>query len=712
MLFTIRSFTILRCNHKWLTFISLTFICLFFRTAYADNGYRLWLKYDKIENTSYLNHCLSKIKSLKVAGQSQILTTAREELQAGMNGLLGKTLQTGNNNRPVSGLVLAGTPASVKLFKKNKFKHDLKIVGKEGYLIREVKLPSGSCFVIMANTDIGVLYGVFHFLRLLQTRSSLDGVNISSSPRLQWRILNHWDNLNGSVERGYAGKSLWKWEELPEKINPRYKDYARADASIGINGVVLNNVNANPKILTNEYLKKVKVLADVFRSYGIHVFLSANFASPELLGKLKTADPLDPDVIQWWKNKVKEIYQLIPDFGGFLVKANSEGQPGPQDFNRTHAQGANMMADALKPYGGVLIWRAFVYTVKKDEDRAKMAYDEFVGFDGRFHSNVFLQIKNGPLDFQPREPFSPLFGAMPHTNEMPEFQITQEYLGHSKALVYLAPLFKETLESDTYAKGKGSTVAKVIDGSLQMGQITGIAGVANTGDDSNWTGYIFGQANWYAFGRLAWNHELSAKEIADEWIRMTLTHNTNAVETISKMMLNSRETLVNYETPLGLNVLCAVDHYHPKPDMRGYYHRADTHGLGFDRTTEGSDAVGQYFPAVRNTFNNIHTCPEKFLTWFHHVPWDYQLHSGRTFWEELCYKYYTGVKSVEQMEQEWNSLKSDIDPDFFIKTKALLNFQQEAAKNWRDVCLSYFKKFSGKSIPSDYKLSTDDEPGK
>lgn len=712
MLLTINFLTIFRFNVKWIGIISATFFSFLFQTAHADNGYRLWLKYDKIENADYLNTCRQAITSLYVAGHSPTITVAKEELKMGLEGLLGKGLPVNDSRRFIPGLVLAGTPATTDILRSKLFKKELAKLKKGGYIIQQVRLRSGSCFVIAANDDSGVLYGIFHFLRLLQTYSPLNGINISSSPTLQWRMLNHWDNLSGSVERGYAGKSLWKWDELPGKLDPRYKDYARANASIGINGVVLNNVNSDPQILSSAYLEKVAALANVFRPYGIHVFLAANFASPKVLGKLNTADPLNAEVIQWWKNKANEIYKLIPDFGGFLVKANSEGQPGPADYHRTHVQGANMMADALASHGGILIWRAFVYAVKKNDDRAKMAYDEFVGFDSRFHSNVFLQIKNGPLDFQPREPFSPLFGAMPHTNEMAEFQITQEYLGHSKALVYLAPLFKETLESDTYAKGKGSTVARIIDGSLQRQPITGIAGVANTGDDSDWTGYIFGQANWYAFGRLAWNHQLSAKQIADEWIKMTLTHKADAVETIGKMMLNSREVLVNYEMPLGLNVLCGVDHYHPNPASREYFHKADLHGLGFDRTTEGSDAVAQYFPGARNIFNNIHTCPEEFLTWFHHVPWNYNMKSGRTFWEELCFKYYSGVKGVEQMQQEWSSLKGEIDADIFIKTKKLLDTQEAAAKDWMTVCITYFEKFSGKRVPSDYRIPTGDNSDK
>lgn len=692
--------TAFRLKVVWVVVLSIAFISMSSMVSKADDGYRLWLKYDKISDQNYLNQCRKAITSISVKGASPTITVALEELKMGLKGLLGTTLPLSDEARLFPGRIVAGTTTSIPMLREKRYTADLAKLKAGGFLIKEVKAGSGSCIVIAANDDIGVLYGIFHFLRLLQTHASLKRIYISSFPRIQWRMLNHWDNLDGSVERGYAGKSLWKWNELPGIIDSRYKDYARANASIGINGVVLNNVNSDPKILGAEYLKKIAVLADVFRPYGIHVFLSANFASPKVLGKLNTADPLNPAVIQWWKSKAEEIYKLIPDFGGFLVKANSEGQPGPGDYNRTFVQGANMMADALAPHKGILIWRAFVYKTKKDEDRARMAYNGFVNFDGACHANVLIQVKNGPLDFQPREPFSPLFGAMPHTAEMMEFQITQEYLGHSSALVYLAPLFKETLESDTYAHGKGSTVARVIDGSLQGQSVAGIAGVANIGDDSAWTGYTLGQANWYAFGRLAWDHDLSAENIATEWIKMTITQHEKAVNTILKLMMGSREALVDYEMPLGLNLLCnRGDHYEPRPDIRAYFHRADTLGLGFDRTVKGSDMVSQYFPVIADCFNNIHTCPEKYLVWFHHVPWNYKMKSGRTLWNELCYKYYRGVETVNQMQKQWNSLEGLISPELFVNTKRLLTVQRDEAERWRDVCLKYFKRFSRKPIP-------------
>lgn len=678
---------------KWIFVVLLSFLVLAAPAAQADDGYDLWLKYQKIDNPSYLQFCINTIRGLNVPGNSTIIQKAAGELKNGLDGLLDTHLIISNNEKLTAGNLVAGTPQTLPVLKNRKWKKALSGLAKDGYIIKRVEMDGGSCIMIAANQEVGVLYGVFHFLRLVQTNASLAAINISSSPKLQWRMLNHWDNLDGSVERGYAGKSLWKWSELPGRIDPRYEIYARANASIGINAVVLNNVNADPEILTAEYLRKTAALADVFRPYGIRVFLSANFASPKALGELNSADPLDPKVGEWWTNKVNEIYKRIPDFGGLLVKANSEGQPGPQDYNRTHADGANMMASALAPHKGILIWRAFVYKFKSG-DRAKEAYDEFAHLDGAFLPNVFLQIKNGPLDFQPREPFSPLFGAMPRTPEMLEFQVTQEYLGHNRSLVYLGPLFKETLESDTYSNGKGSTVARVIDGSFGRQKMTGIAGVANIGNDRDWTGYIFGQTNWYVYGRLAWDHELSAEDIAGEWIRMTLTHNAVAIHTILKMMMHSWETIVDYQTPLGLNVLSDTNHYWPDPASRTYYTNANSSGIGFDRTTRGSNAVSQYFPPVRGLFDNMETCPEKFLCWFHHVPWSYTMKSGRSFWEELCFKYESGVAGVKNMQEEWSALNGIIDTNIYHKVSDLLANQEQAAIRWRDICLEYFGSLS------------------
>ncbi|SDQ08837.1 alpha-glucuronidase [Chryseobacterium soldanellicola] len=578
---------------------------------------------------------------------------------------------------------------------------------KGGYTIKSVQ----NKLVISAEKEIGLLYGVYHILRLQQTNSATTNLNITEKPSYDVRILNHWDNLDGTIERGYAGHSLWKWEDLPNTISPRYEEYARANASIGINAAVLNNVNASPNMLRKDYLEKIKVLADIFRPYGIKVYLSVNFSSPKVLGGLQNSDPLNKEVQKWWKDKASEIYKLIPDFGGFLVKANSEGQPGPQDYGRTHADGANMMADVLKPYGGIVMWRAFVYSPSKD-DRAKQAYLEFMPLDGKFKDNVIIQIKNGPVDFQPREAFNPLFGALKKTLEMVEFQITQEYLGQANHLVYLAPLFKETLDSDTYSDGKGSTIAKITDGTLRPAKLTAISAVANIGEDKNWTGHHFAQANWYAFGRLAWNHDLTSEQIADEWIKMTFNDNEKFLNPVKEMMLTSRETAVDYMMPLGLHhIFAGGHHYGPEPwgNYKGgrpdwspvYYHQANENGLGFDRTKSGSNAVSQYFPPLNDIYGNIKTCPENLILWFQHVPWDYQMKDGKTLWEELSYKYDTGVKNVREYQKIWDKMQSYVDEERFQHIQSKLKIQSKDAVWWKDACLLYFQTFSKMPIPYD-----------
>ncbi|MBL7708896.1 MAG: alpha-glucuronidase, partial [Chitinophagaceae bacterium] len=549
--------------------------------------------------------------------------------------------------------------------------------------------------------------------RLLQTEQPINSLHIISSPRLKLRLLNHWDNLTRTVERGYAGFSIWNWHTLPGYMDKRYIDYARANASIGINGTVLTNVNANAVILSADYLKKVAALANVFRTYGIKVYLTARFSAPVETGGLKTADPLDPAVQEWWNTKVKEIYQLIPDFGGFLVKANSEGQPGPQDYKRTHADGANMLADAVAPYNGIVMWRAFVYSAEVPDDRHKQAYNEFVPLDGKFRSNVMVQVKNGAIDFMPREPFHPLFGAMPKTPLMMEFQVTQEYLGQGTNLVYLAPLFKEVLQSDTYYKGKGSTVAKVIDGSLDHHSLNGMAGVANIGNDINWCGHPFAQANWYAIGRLGWDYNLSSEQIAEEWLRMTYSNKASFLTVASQLMLQSRDIMVQYSNPIGLHhIMGTGHHYGPAPWVNNlnrpewnpvYYHKADSTGIGFNRTSTGSNAIAQYFPEARKLWEDINTCEEKNLLWFHHVPWDFTMKSGRTLWEELCYQYYTGAEKVKQMQQTWKGLQSFVDKDRFEQVRQLLAVQYEEAVWWRNACLLYFQTFSKKQIPTVYE---------
>ncbi len=672
--------------------------------VYADDGHSLWLRYDLVSNKRLLQEYRGLIKSVDFEGNSPTIRAARKELKRGLDGLLGVTVpevgSVGND-----GVLLAGSYGSSPVFGQIGLKSDLIKVGDEGFVIRSSVFDGKKGIVITANKDIGVLYGVFEFLRLLQTNRDISHLDMVSAPRIKLRMLNHWDNLDGT--RVYRGSSIWDWNRLPTHIRQRYIDYARANASIGINGTVLNNVNADPQIVTHDYLLKVAALADAFRPYGIRIFLSANFDSPMKLGGLKTADPFDPEVKEWWENKVKEIYSLIPDFGGFLVKANSEGEPGPADYGRTQADGANVLADAVKPYGGIVIWRAFVYAYNP-KDRAREAYDIFKPLDGKFDSNVLVQVKNGPLDFQPREPFSPLFGAMTRTPVTMEVDIGQGALGGEVGLAYLAPMWRECLMSDTYAKGKGSTVAKVIDGSLFGYKMTGMAGVSNINDDSSWTGNIFGQANWYAFGRLAWDYDITSKQIADEWIRMTFSNDTSVIDPIEKIMMASRENVVNYRDPLGLNMLGGWSVYHgPWVDNSThadwnspYYHRADSVGIGFDRTRAGSDAVDQYHPPVADEFNSMKSCPEKYLLWFHHVPWNYRMKSGNTLWYELCYHYYEGVVGVEETEKIWDSLKGKIDDAEFNSVRMLLKMQHENAVSWRDGCVLYFQTFSRLPIPA------------
>ncbi len=579
-------------------------------------------------------------------------------------------------------------------------------LGNEGYVIDY----NADSVVIFANTQVAALYGTYDLIRMQESgQLGKKAFSKTELPAFHNRILNHWDNPNGTIERGYAGKSLWKWNELPDKISPVYEEYARANASIGINGTVLNNVNADPKMLTAEYLQKVKVLADIFRPYGLKVYLSLNFASPKHLANLKTSDPLDKDVIKWWNDKVKEIYSIIPDFGGFLVKANSEGQSGPQDYGRTHADGANMIADAVAPYGGIVMWRAFVYDAQSP-DRAKQACEEFVRFDGQFRDNVIIQIKNGPVDFQPREPFSPLFGQLENTNVMAEFQITQEYLGFSNHLVYLHPMWKECLDSDTYQKGEGSTVAEITKGVTHNRPINAIAGVTNIGDSINWCGHHFAQSNWYAYGRMAWNPELSSEQIADEWIKQTFSSEKKFIEPVKNMMLMSRETNVKYEMPLGLHhIFSGQGHYGPgpwegasRPDWSPlYYHKAAKDGIGFDRTMNGSAAVEQYHEPLKSLYNNVETCPENLILWFHHLPWDYKMKSGRTLWDELCYTYQEGIDEAASFIKVWESVEKYVDSQRYENIHRKIVRQAKDAIWWRDACMLYFQTFSGMPIPED-----------
>lgn len=675
--------------------------------ARAETGYDLWLRYVPVAGAGRLQAYRRQLTSIVATGATEVERAALAELRRGLRGLLGDEPPP-SERVEADGALVVGTPAGSPLVRAAGLDAELARVGPEGYLIRSASVAGRTATLIAAPGEAGVLYGVFHLLRLVQTGRPLEGLAIEERPRLALRMLNHWDNLDGSIERGYAGRSLWKWEELPGRIDPRVVDYARANASLGLNGAVLNSVNAKAESLTAPYLTKAAAIAAALRPYRVRVFLAANFSAPRLVGGLATADPKDPAVAAFWRAKADEIYRAIPDFGGFVVKANSEGQPGPQDYGRSHADGANVLADAVAPHGGVVMWRAFVYDEGVDPDRVKRAYLEFVPLDGRFRENVFAQVKNGPLDFQPREPFHPLFGALPRTPVLAELQITQEYLGHSNHLVYLAPMWKEFLDADTYASGPGSRVSRVLDGSLQGQRRTGIAGVANTGSDRNWCGHHFAQANWFAFGRLAWDPGLSAEEIADDWIRMTWGHDEALLATLRSLMLDSHEAYVDYTMPLGLHHLIGGDHYAPmpeNPDPRRadwsavYYHRADAAGIGFDRTERGSGAVGQYRPPLRELLADPASCSEKLLLWFHRLPWDHRMASGRTLWEELVRRYTRGAQAARGLLARWRLLEGRVDAERHREVLAKLERQAADAEAWRDKCLSYFQGFSRRPWP-------------
>lgn len=627
-------------------------LALFVGTASADDGSALWLR---------AQH--NKTKDIKASFDSKYRNTIVEKAADEIN-----RYWHGNH----VGLVVDKSLSNLK----------------DGFRIADGEI-SAAC-------PEGIYYGVHELLR--RQEAGLPMVSGDCIPAFGLRILNHWDNLDGTIERGYAGHSIWLWDEIEGKsaktmkcstaLREKIEAYARANASLGINGSVLNNVNASPKMLSTEYINKVKVIADILRQYGIKTYLSVNFASPMALGKLKTADPLNPKVAKWWKAKAKQIYSTIPDFGGFLVKANSEGQPGPGDYDRTHADGANMLADALRPYGGIVMWRCFVYGNKhKGEDRVKQAVTEFLPVDGEFRSNVILQAKNGPLDFQPREPYAPVFDEIKKTPLMAELQITQEYLGHSQHLVFLAPMWKEFF---SYVKPES---------------MVGIAGVANIGDDTNWCGHHFAQANWYAFGRLAWNPSLSTEEIAREWLCQTFTREKAFVEPMTTVMAESREACVDYMMPLGLHHIFKADHhYGPEPDGNQahfpeewkpvYYHKATKEGVGFDRSSRGTNATSQYREPYRSLYDNVDTCPEEFLLWFHHLPWNYQLKNGRTLWGEMTYRYNRGVSAVESFVATWHQMSPYIDSQRYAEVDDRLKSQEENAREWRDTCLNYFRQFA------------------
>lgn len=687
------------------------FLAVAAQVSRAEDGYDMWLRYQPVIDKTLRKSYQQQFNQILVEGDTPGLSVAAAELQRGLSGLLDKPVAITSKKLSKQALVV-GTPANSPLIATLQLGDRLAALGDEGYLIERTRINKRAVTIIAANSDVGVLYGSFHLLRLIQTRQSLDNISIASAPKLQHRVINHWDNLNRVVERGYAGLSLWDWGTLPEHKSQRYVDYARINASLGINGTVLNNVNADPRVLSDQFLQKIAALADVFRPYGIKVYLSINYNSPRAFGDLDLADPLDPRVQQWWKERTKKVYEYIPDFGGYLVKANSEGQPGPQDYGRNHADGANMLAAALKPYGGVVFWRAFVYSPDIG-DRFRGSYDEFKPLDGKFADNVILQVKNGPIDFQPREPYSPLFSAMEKTNMMMEFQVTQEYFGFATHLAYQGPLFEESLRTETYVKGEGSTIGNILEGKVFNTKRTGMAAVINPGTDRNWTGHPFVQSSWYAFGRMAWDHNISAESAAEEWLRMTFSNEKTFIDPVKKMMMISREAGVNYRSPLGLTHLYSQgDHYGPapwianleRPDWTAiYYHRAAKDGIGFDRTKTGSNAIAQYPAPLAKIYGDVNAVPEDLLLWFHHVSWDHKMKSGRSLWDELVHKYYEGVEQVRSMQREWDQLEAYVDAERFAQVKALLIVQERDAVIWRDSCVLYFQTFSGKPIPPDYE---------
>lgn len=671
-----------------------------------EDGYELWLRYRRIECLETLSSYLEAFPQIALCGESATVTAIARELELAWPKLLGCAPHF--DAEATGARLVIGTPASCAWVRSQADALGLSTLGREGFSIQRRTDRGTLVFIVAANEDIGLLYGVFHLLEKLALETPLDALEVHTSPRVQHRMLNHWDNLDRTIERGYAGFSLWDWHKLPDHLDPRIVDYARANASIGINGSVLTNVNANAWVLEANYLLKVARIAAAFRPYGIRVYLTARFSAPVELGDLTTADPKDPEVAAWWARKAEEIYRLIPDFGGFLVKANSEGQPGPQKYGCNHADGANLLARAVEPHGGIVIWRAFVYDSAVAVDRAKQASLEFEPLDGKFAGNACVQVKNGAIDFQPREPFHPLFGRMPKTPLLLELQITQEYLGQGTHWVFLGPLFEEVLQSDTFAKGPGSTVARVVDGSLHGHPITGIAGVSNIGNDRNWCGHPFAASNWYAFGKQCWDPELPSRSIARDFVSLAYSRHVETRDALTELMMASREACVDYMTPLGLHHIMAWDHHagpgpwidQGRPDWTSiYYHRADATGIGFDRTERGSNALEQYFPAASSRFATLEACPESLLLWFHHVPWDHPLKSGRTLWQELCHRYQRGVTQVEQMQATWQSLEPHVDPYRFLQVTEHLSIQLKEARFWRDSCTLYFQTFSGRPFP-------------
>jgi alpha-glucuronidase len=665
--------------------------------THGEDGYDLWLRYRPLDTTARAR-LFSRARSIVLPQKASLtVLAAAAELNRALEAMLGRAPPIARG-KPGEGALVLATPKSFPAIAALEL--PLAGLGNEGYVVRAVRLGGKKVTLIAANTDSGLLYGTFGWLRAVLTGRDVAAIDEVSAPKVGLRVLNHWDNLDRSVERGYAGESIWDWWRLPV-TEQRYVDYARATASLGINGVSLNNVNASAVMLTSPWIAKAAALANVFRPYRIRVYLAVRFSAPVELGELATADPLDGAVRAWWKKKADEIYRAMPDFGGFLVKANSEGQPGPHDYGRDHAEGANMLADSLARHGGVVFWRAFVYSQHDPEDRAKQAFRDFKALDGRFAPNVVVQVKNGPIDFQPREPFHPMFGGLSATPLALEFQVTKEYLGFATHLVYLGTMYEEVLRSDTYATGGPGTKVSAT--------IAAMAAVGNVGSHRTWSGSHFDQANWYAFGRLAWNPDATARDIAAEWAALTFTTNPRARRAIVDLMMRSHEALVSYMTPLGLHHIMDTGHHHgpgpwvsdlARPEWNPtYYHRADRGGIGFDRTSSGSNAVSQYAPALAKILANPRTTPEKWLLWFHHLPWDYRMPSGRTLWHEIVHRYDQGVAAAKDLRRRWKKLEGDIDARRFSEVSDLLEVQVAEAQWWRDACVAYFSSVSGLPLP-------------
>ncbi len=672
-----------------------------------EDGYALWLRYAPPEGAEKLASCHERLCSIVLMADSATLRVAAAELRRGLSGLLGRDVPLATD-ADAEGALLLGTRGAPVLapFEAAKGTPEL---GREGFLLQALTEGGATRTGIVGGSDAAVLYGVFHLLRLLQSGADITQLSLSSRPKISLRLLEHWDNLDRTVERGYAGMSLWDWHALPHYVDPRYTDYARACASLGINGCVL--ANADALVLSEPWIEKVAALARVFRPYALRVYLAARISAPTELDGLATADPREKDVQGWWRRRVDGIYRRIPDFGGFVVNASPEGEPGPQGYGGSHAEGANLLADALAEHGGVLIWRAGA-TEEAQGDRATRAYNELVPLDGRFRRNVMLQVMNGPLGFMPREPHHPLFGAMPNTALMLAFQLTQEYLGHATHLCYLGTLFEECLRSDTHAEGGGSTVAAIVDGSLYDEPLTGMSAVANVGSVRNWCGHPCAAANWYAFGRMSWDHELSARDVAEEWLRLTFSNDPRFVEPALEILLASREAVVDYMAPLGLHHQVAQHHhYGPGPWVAEgradwtsvYYHRADAQGIGFDRTPTGSNAVEQYLDPLRRLWSNPKKCPQELLLWFHHVAWSAPMSSGDSLWHELCHRYQRGVDAVRAMQAIWTRLEPLLDAARFEHVRHLLAIQEREARWWRDACVLYFQTFSRLPLPEGYE---------